>query len=347
MQMKAILRQTLDTGAAGLGVLRACERRMIGGLTLLLYHRVLPDEQAWSYPLSTLAMPASMFEQQMHWLAESCRVVPVQEGLDQLGRGEPGDRPLVSVTFDDGYADNAEIAAPLLSAAGIRGTFFVTAGAVRDGDVLWHDRAILCWQRHGSDASLIAERALNLERATCGARDAREWARWLKTLTPDERSRALDACLDGPLSEQETAPFRLMSVKQVRQLADDGHEIASHTMSHALLPQLDDAQLQHELAGSMKCLEEMTGEAPRGIGYPNGDVDDRVAQAARTAGYDYGCTTITGRNSATTDRMRLMRLDMNPQRMMGVHNRFSMTAFRGEVCLLHQRLRSWRGPSQR
>jgi len=347
MQVKTLIRQTLDTGAAGLGVLRACERRMVGAVTILTYHRVLPDERALAYPLSSLAMPQSMFEQQVQWLAEQCRLLPLSEAIRSLNAPEMHDRPVVCITFDDGYADNAEIAAPTLDRHDARATFFITAGAVRERKVLWHDRAVMAWQQHGSEAGAIAERALNMERATCGARDAREFARWLKQRSPGQRDQALQAVLSNAPHAPNAAPFRLMSIEQVQALHATGHEIASHTLSHALLPQLDDHELERELAGSRSTIAEWTDASPLGIGYPNGDVDDRVVQAAQAAGYSYGCTTAPGRNVPATDRMRLMRIDMNPHRVIGPNGRLSMTAFRGEVCLLHERLRSWKGPTQR
>jgi heparosan-N-sulfate-glucuronate 5-epimerase len=72
---------------------------------------------------------------------------------------------------------------------------------------------------------------------------------------------------------------------ELRQLHDAGWEIASHTWSHARLPQLDDDTLATELVRSReRCAEEMGGPCET-LAYPYGDYDARVQAMARDAGY--------------------------------------------------------------
>jgi peptidoglycan/xylan/chitin deacetylase (PgdA/CDA1 family) len=97
--------------------------------------------------------------------------------------------------------------------------------------------------------------------------------------------------------------------------------------------------LEHELRASREQLAGWLGEAPDGFCYPNGDHDDRVAAAARAAGYRYACSTRPGRNDPGADPMSLKRIDMNPGRLRGRRGRHDLLAFRAEVSLLHH---AWR-----
>jgi peptidoglycan/xylan/chitin deacetylase (PgdA/CDA1 family) len=76
-----------------------------------------------------------------------------------------------------------------------------------------------------------------------------------------------------------------LSWDEVRELADAGWEVGSHTRSHPRLSQLGDEQLADELAGSRKVCEEMLDRPCRSIAYPYGDHDDRVVVATDAAGY--------------------------------------------------------------
>ena len=69
------------------------------------------------------------FREQMAWLAENCKVVPLAEAVE--GRGG------VAITFDDGYRDNLTEAAPVLREFGLPATVFVVAD--RLGGMLDHD----------------------------------------------------------------------------------------------------------------------------------------------------------------------------------------------------------------
>ena len=81
---------------------------------------------------------------------------------------------------------------------------------------------------------------------------------------------------------------------ELRQLRDAGWEVASHTWSHARLPQLNDDALATELVRSReKCAAEM-GEPCETLAYPYGDCDSRVEAAAREAGYAAAATIRPG-----------------------------------------------------
>ena len=101
---------------------------------VLCYHSIHP-----SLPFRS-ATP-ELFDEHLHWLSQHCEVVPFR-GLS-AARANARSRPAVSVTFDDGYADNHEYALPTLVRHGINATFFVSAGFLeRDAAVLARFRAL-------------------------------------------------------------------------------------------------------------------------------------------------------------------------------------------------------------
>jgi peptidoglycan/xylan/chitin deacetylase (PgdA/CDA1 family) len=76
-----------------------------------------------------------------------------------------------------------------------------------------------------------------------------------------------------------------MSWAELRELADRGWEIGSHTRSHPRLTALGDGPLQEELRGSRADCEENLGRPCRSLAYPYSDFDAGVVRAAREAGY--------------------------------------------------------------
>jgi peptidoglycan/xylan/chitin deacetylase (PgdA/CDA1 family) len=83
----------------------------------------------------------------------------------------------------------------------------------------------------------------------------------------------------------ELAPMRWADL---RELAEAGWEIGSHTRTHPHLTLLDDESLERELSESRDQCARRLGRACDSIAYPYGDVDDRVAAASRRAGYRAG-----------------------------------------------------------
>ncbi len=96
----------------------------------------------------------------------------------------------------------------------------------------------------------------------------------------------IDQWIGGP-HEHELA---CMGWGELRELADGGWEVGSHTRSHPRLTDLDGASLDDELAASRADCERALGRPCESIAYPYGAVDERVVEAAGRAGYSFGLT---------------------------------------------------------
>ena len=104
---------------------------------ILMYHAIgRPGEPAGRY-----IIPVARFRRQMRWLAlRGYRVIGLEELLEYRRAFRPAPPRSVVITFDDGYADNAELAVPVLHSFGFRGTFFVVSEAIGE----WNG-----WDRRG------------------------------------------------------------------------------------------------------------------------------------------------------------------------------------------------------
>jgi len=81
----------------------------------------------------------------------------------------------------------------------------------------------------------------------------------------------------------------------VRALADDGHEIASHTHSHRLLSELDAATRREEMERSRAILADVTGETVTGFRAPAFDRAGDHFAALAEAGYEYDSSVVPSR----------------------------------------------------
>jgi peptidoglycan/xylan/chitin deacetylase (PgdA/CDA1 family) len=104
------------------------------GLVVLVYHRV-----GRRSPVE-IDLPEALFDEEMAHLAAAADVVTLVEGLARLEApagippaGADTHRPLVAVTFDDGTADFADVAVPMLVRHGIPATLYVATDFVERG----------------------------------------------------------------------------------------------------------------------------------------------------------------------------------------------------------------------
>jgi peptidoglycan/xylan/chitin deacetylase (PgdA/CDA1 family) len=102
--------------------------------------------------------------------------------------------------------------------------------------------------------------------------------------------------------------FETMRWDELRELAERGVEIGSHTVTHPHLPALGDDALDRELRDSRERIADEVGLPCRYLAYPYGDEDARVRDAARRAGYE-AAFALPGRR-APIDRMGIPRVDL-------------------------------------
>jgi glycosyltransferase involved in cell wall biosynthesis/peptidoglycan/xylan/chitin deacetylase (PgdA/CDA1 family) len=103
---------------------RATWRRLTGGVVILMYHALAPQGERGSRYI----LPARRFTRQLRWLRFRGYTVL---GLDEYVRHRlehtlPPPRSVV-ITLDDAYADNAELAHPLLRRHGLTATIFAVS----------------------------------------------------------------------------------------------------------------------------------------------------------------------------------------------------------------------------
>ena len=79
-----------------------------------------------------------------------------------------------------------------------------------------------------------------------------------------------------------------MTREQIKEIADAGVEIGSHTISHPDLTLMSEHRLRSELFDSKESLEELTGKAVISLCYPAGKYNDIVESVVSEKGYLYG-----------------------------------------------------------
>ena len=285
-------------------------------LSILIFHRVLRDAD----PLFADEMHASRFDALCGWLAAWFNLLPLDEAVQKLSAGALPARAL-ALTFDDGYADNAEVAAPILQRHQLPCTFFIATGFL-DGGRMWNDIVIQAVRHaqgpvldagsaHGVDLGRHALGSWPQRRAAVDALIAR-----VKYLDPAHRLDVVHALAER--SGMPLPPSEMMGSAQVAQLARDGFGIGGHTVNHPILARLDDAAALREMDEGRQRLQAITGTAVPLFAYPNGkpgtDYSGTTMQLARRCGFDAAVSTAWGSATRATDRFQLPRFTPWDQR---------------------------------
>jgi len=284
-----------------------------GRLTVLIFHRVLPVAD----PLFPDEVDAARFDEQLGWLRSWFNVLPLDEAVRRLADGSLPPRA-AALSFDDGYADNHDVALPLLRRHGLPCSFFI-ATRFLDGGRMWNDSLIETVRgcatteldlrgladSQGADLGLVDVKNLAARRLA-----VRQLLGRIKYLEPEQRQ----ACVDR-IAERAavTLPGDLMmSSAQVKALHAAGMCIGAHTVSHPILATLQPTQAADEIARSRTALQALTGVPVTLFAYPNGKPrQDYLPEVhpglVRELGFEAAVSTHWGAAGAGTDRFQVPR----------------------------------------
>jgi peptidoglycan/xylan/chitin deacetylase (PgdA/CDA1 family) len=199
-------------------------------------------------------------------------------GLDPAGR-------YAMITFDDGYANNRR-ALPVLEEFQAPAVFCISTNHVATGKPFWWDvlyRGAL--QRGWPVAKLEAARAAfkRLRTSIVERQLACDFGTPASHTVSD---------LDRPFTQRELAEFAAHPLVH----------IGNHTCDHAILTNYSPAEARQQIQCAQKWLQELTGQAPLVVAYPNGAVSKPVVLAARDAGLHLGMTVQPGPNRLASAR---------------------------------------------
>lgn len=259
----------LGAGLTGLtALLRRRARR--GGFQAFGYHRV-GNARGPFFP----GFPTAEFERQCAFFARHYRVLPLVELAELLRAGEPvGDT--VSISFDDGYRDNLEVALPILERHGLPATIFLPTEAIDTGQPLWHDRVALIFERtQRKHVMLVAsgrERWFDLSDQAARLAALEDALRLLKTVPDVEVEGAVEElrCAAG-VDDYASLARDMLDWDDIRGMISRGIDFGAHGVRHSILTNLSADAVRGEIIESKRRIEEETGEPCRIFAYPNGE----------------------------------------------------------------------------
>ncbi|MFD5944853.1 polysaccharide deacetylase family protein [Streptomyces collinus] len=187
------------------------------------------------------------------------------------------------------------------------GTAFRTAGALVANAALTLALTGCTGTDTTAPSTVRARPATDMQPARFGAVDCREVKCIALTFDagPSEHSARL---LDILKEKQVPATFFLLGKRHiekypelVRRMADEGHEVASHTWDHKILTELRPEEIREELERPNEEIERLTGRRPTLMRPPQGRTDATVHAICRELGLSEVLWSVTAKDYQTTD----------------------------------------------
>lgn len=336
---KALARDTCGQILARLR-LTAPEARLHQRLSIITFHRVLTEPQRQLYPLPGLAVTPDELDAHLKFATRHFRCLSLNSALELWGQERYAGPPLLAITFDDGQLDNYQNALPVLERNGVTASFYIPSQTLENRAPLWHDAMAtsVAWLTSHLTHQAVLPDPSQLKGAGQLLAELKSGGDLERSVGHTTVEAALEATKQWSPAQREDWMLRaqtmlppparhswdgFMTVTQMKDLIARGHEIGSHSHSHALLPQCTADELRAEIAGSKLKLENALGSPITTFCYPNGSTDERSVALVREAGYRAAVTTQWGSNARGAGLYTLQRFNMNAKHAQDRRGRFS------------------------
>ncbi len=294
-------------------------------LRILCYHGICDDHLAKETWMPGYFVGATAFEEQLRYLRSHAQVLPLREAVERLQSGTLPPRS-VSLTFDDGYANNLETAYPLLHKYGMPATIFLATSYVESGELFPFLKLKLI--QLGGQATCAAGKLADYKSAPLDEveRSAAQWWGQTKKHLTDDHFRTL----------------RPLTIEEIRRADPTLIEFGAHSHTHCILKNESDQRRREEIQTSVSKVAQWTEQPSRLFSYPNGqrgDFGEVDRQALRAAGVQAAVTGIGGANDSRSEMLDLRRYPVSLY-----HDdagfRAEVTGFRSAVLAATRRLAS-------
>ena len=251
-------------------------------LTVVTFHRVLDEgDERWAYADPRYTVTSAFFRACLEFFRNHYEPVSGQAVVEASQGAAPLPPHALLVTLDDGWADTAECALPVLLDLECPATVFVTPSVVGSAESFWQPRLFAAWKLGGKSGV-----DLDWAWATSGngPPPPPDWSELaavhalidrLHTASPAARSDIVRRLEEGVPALRP----QMLSRRQLKELLGRGVEIGAHGATHEPLAQLPEAAEEIRLSRSL--LEELLAEPVLSMSFPHGSYDETALSAAR------------------------------------------------------------------
>lgn len=270
---KTLSRKVLFPIALSLRVDKLLQSLSNNTIVNVMYHGVTLNHSQYFSPRHVYV---SDFEKEIAYYKKNFDVISIDEAFRKTMSNEVFNRKTITISFDDGFANNLDTALPILEKYNVPVTFFVSSICVDNdgGRVLWPE--IIAALKY---FSLFDKDSV----ASLGEK--------IKSMPYQEREMFLDGIEKeyNVLKKIWSLPeeiWKLMDKKQLVELSKSKIvTIGSHGHNHYNLGQIEPEFAKFELEHSKMLLESAIQKEVKYIAYPDGSYNASVKDMAEKAGY--------------------------------------------------------------
>lgn len=314
------------------GLLQLSWITLPNGVYVFNYHRI-GDVNSTQFDRALYSCTEKSLNTHINEIKNNFEIISSEQLSDIVQKGAKITKRYAMITFDDGYYDNYSVAFPVLKKHKVPGIFYLATDLVGSPNIPWWDEiAYLLRKSCGSSYQLPSSSnlyQLDEKNIDDTIRRIIFEAKRLKNIAITEVVEHVRKNFPKAYSSLKGEEENLfMDWPDAIDMANNGMEIGSHTISHQILSQLSDSEQRLEITTSKKIIEEKLSKKIISIAYPVGRYhcfNEVTCKESELAGYKIAFNNEPGNNRTINNKYSINRIcvDTNDINTLKFSTRFS------------------------
>jgi len=239
---------------------------------ILMYHRVVKDEQIEEDLELGLTVSCSNFEKHIKELKSKYKICSMNEFVENLKKKT--NEFMVAITFDDGYKDNLYQALPILTKYEVPASIYITTRFLnQDVDIWWYELGDVIQNRTEINFQYQEKKFhFLLENKKQKSLAYQSLLKLFKNLRIDSQNELMEK-ITNTKKRKNYSNICLNSEEVIMLEKNPLITISSHGHNHQNLKILSDDEVKYEITKSLEILENLINRKVKHFAYPFGGKD--------------------------------------------------------------------------
>lgn len=263
--------------------LRAIRSSVQSGRKIIMYHGI---DHIGNQSYNTRFIDVNSFEQQIIHYKKHFNIITLEEFFNPEKSSNNFD---ISITFDDGYKNNYELALPILEKHQVPATFFVTSINESEENILWTDLLDIGLYNYQGDFNFQGK-SFKLDPIKKRYMDLFEYIKdnsdFSYEIQRELKDHLFSFIQDFRIDISKDPYWKLMSDTEILKASKSPLiTIGCHGKWHNSLGRIDEKEAKKEIYSSKNYLENVIQKEVSSIGYPDGSYSRALIDYSESIGF--------------------------------------------------------------
>ena len=301
----------------------------MNNLKILCYHGVTKTLSKGIENYNNKHINYKIFKKQIKKIKKYYNPISMDEVIMHKRENIKYPKNTIAITFDDGFKNNYDVAAPILDEHQIPATFYISTGYINSTKMFWVDQIEDCINRTKVDSIVLKlnnkkniYKLMSRKQKISSLISIKKILKQTNIAQKEKKIKEIIKLTRINPSSDQSENYKKLTKDNVIELSNNRlFLIGSHSVNHESMRLLNPKNLKIEIRGSIKFLSKLINKRITHYSYPEGQLNDFskiVINEMSNNNIECCPTALQGSNSHKTDLFKLKRY------MIGLDNKLNI-----------------------